>query len=62
MHYLHLLILIATLASQRIVRRIIRHESPIDVSTLDADVIGWINIMSTCHDHSIITSYAKATF
>lgn len=63
MQYLHLLILIATLTSKRVVRRIIRvAEHHVDVSTLDADIIGWLTVMTRCDDHKLITAYARSTF
>jgi len=62
MEYIKLIIMIAIIRGRKVVRRLIRHESPIDVSSLDEDVIGWINLMATCDDHAIITHYAKVTF
>ena len=58
MEYIKLLIMIAVIRGTRVVRRIIRPPA----EPLDADVVGWINILTTCDDHAVITHYAKVTF
>lgn len=60
MSYLHLLIMIAIVQGQRIVRRLVR--AAVVPQPLDADIEGWLLIMTTCDDHNAITSYARSTF
>lgn len=59
MSYLHLIIAIAIINGMRVVRRLIRPSTP---CTVDADMIGWLNLLATCDDHAVITSYARSTF
>lgn len=62
MHYLHLLILIASMACVRIVRRLIPPCAPTAATPmgLDDDIIGWLNVLTNGSDHAAITAYAKA--
>lgn len=60
MEYLFLLILIATINSSRVVRRIVRTAGYYpDALGSDADVIAWVNIMVTSTDHAVITTHAR---